>query len=74
MADPRDIRVTVDRSTCIGNGVCAVLAPLAFRLDDQMKAVVTDPGRESVDSLWAAAEACPVQAIYLSAQDQPLYP
>jgi ferredoxin len=39
-----------------------------------MKAVVLDPAAESEQSLLAAAEACPSQAIYLSADGESLYP
>lgn len=74
MAEEHGIQVAVDRSTCIGNGVCVALAPRAFMLDQLMKAVVLDPAAESEQSLLAAAEACPSQAIYLSADGESLYP
>lgn len=74
MSEGHDIEVAVDRSQCIGNGVCVALAPRAFTLDDSMKAVVLDPAAEPELNLFAAAEACPTQAIYLSAGGKPLYP
>jgi ferredoxin len=39
-----------------------------------MKAVVVDPDLETEESLLAAAEACPTQAIYLSIDGEALYP
>jgi len=66
--------VAVDRSLCIGNGICVTLAPAAFALDDTLKAMVLNPALESEDALWEAAQACPTQAIYLSADDKALYP
>lgn len=74
MHEVHDVDVAVDRSTCIGNGICAALAPHAFRLDHQLKAEVLAPQREDEQALWDAATACPVQAIYLSAGGKPLYP
>ncbi|MDQ2743572.1 MAG: ferredoxin [Chloroflexota bacterium] len=74
MAEEHNLKVAVDRGTCIGNGVCVALAPRAFSLDESMKAVVTDSAAESYENLLAAAESCPVQAIYLSADDYPIYP
>jgi len=74
LAEEHGIEVAVDRSACIGNGVCVALAPRAFMLDDIMKAVVLDSASETEQNLLQAAEACPTQAIYLSADDAPLYP
>lgn len=74
MGEGHEIQVAVDRDQCIGNGVCVALAPAAFALDANMKAVVIDPDRESEGALLAAAESCPTQAIYLSAEGQALYP
>lgn len=74
MATEHGIEAAVDRSLCVGNGVCVTLAPRAFRLDDTMKAVVVDPAAEAEENLLAAAETCPTQAIYLSVGGRPLYP
>lgn len=74
MGEEHGISVAVDRSLCIGNGVCVALAPRAFALDDQMKAVVLDPAAEAEAALWEAAQACPTQAIYLSSDGEALYP
>jgi ferredoxin len=68
------IQAAVDRAQCIGNGICTVFAPRAFALDESMKALVLNPSDEQESALLAAAEACPTQAIYLSADGAPLYP
>jgi ferredoxin len=43
-------------------------------LDESIKAVVLDPSKETEQNLLAAAEECPSQAIYLSADGAALYP
>jgi ferredoxin len=68
------IEAAVDRALCVGSGPCFVIAPLAFALDDDMKATVLDPSSESEDHLVEAATECPTQAIYLSADGEALYP
>lgn len=73
MTEPHAIDVAVDRSLCVGSGPCFVLAPHAFALDDLLKAIVLDPSAESEDALFAAADECPTQAIYLSRHGVPLY-
>lgn len=74
MAEEQGITVAVDRDTCVGNGICVALAPRAFVLDNKMKATVVNPEGESYEALLAAAESCPVQAIYLSSDGEPIYP
>lgn len=74
MADKRGIEAAVDRSLCVGSGPCFVLAPRAFQLDADMKAMVLDTSDESEESLLAAAEECPTQAIYLARHGKSLYP
>lgn len=68
------VEAAVDRSLCIGSGPCFTIAPLAFALDDTMKAVVLEPEAETEEALAFAAEECPTQAIYLSRGGRPLYP
>jgi ferredoxin len=69
-----EIEASVDQSLCVGSGPCFVLAPRAFALGANMKAVVLDPAEESEEALLAAAEECPTQAIYLSEAGRPRYP
>ena len=74
MADKRGIEAVVDRSLCVGSGPCFVLALRAFQLDADMKAMVLDTSDESEESLLAAAQECPTQAIYLARHGKSLYP
>jgi ferredoxin len=64
--DDERIQIAIDRAECIGSGQCVVVAPLAFRLDDAMKAEVVDPEGETLDRVLEAAEVCPTRAIYVS--------
>lgn len=45
------------------------IAPQVFQLDDEKKAVVIDPDGDTEENIWAAAEACPPQAIILEDDD-----
>jgi ferredoxin len=74
VAEEHNLTVAVDRDSCVGNGICVALASRAFALDETMKATVVDPARESYEALIAAAESCPVQAIYLSSDGEAIYP
>ena len=59
------MRVQVDRELCIGAGVCVVIAPTYFVLDEQGLALVTRaevaPGDEEL--VRQAEAGCPVEAI-----------
>jgi ferredoxin len=68
------VEISIDRSLCVGSGPCFVLAPRAFALDDDMKAIVLDPSEETEERLIEAATECPTQAIYLSKRGDPVYP
>ncbi len=58
--------VSVDRNLCIGAGSCVALAPKAFELDGENKAVVKGTwSEEDLEMLIAAAKSCPVNAIIL---------
>lgn len=64
-----EMKVTVDRETCIGAASCVGVAPGVFRLDDEYKAVVIDPEGAEDEDIRRAAEACPVQAITIEEDD-----
>jgi ferredoxin len=71
------IKVTVDRSRCIGTGCCAANAPSVFKLDEEKLSTVIDPNGRTMDqaSLYAVAKDCPCAAIVLlDANDEPIYP
>jgi ferredoxin len=74
MSEVHEVEATVDRALCVGSGPCFVLAPQAFGLDDNMKAVVLSTADESAQNLFAAAQECPTQAIFLWRRGESLYP
>ncbi len=57
------MKVRVDRELCAGVGNCVVVAPTVFKLDGENKAVVLDPSSVDEETLMAAAESCPRDAI-----------
>jgi len=59
------MKVKVDRDLCIGVSNCVAIAPTAFKLDEENKAVVLDPSPVDDDTLLQAAESCPENAIII---------
>lgn len=60
-------KVDVIRDKCIGAASCVAVAPLAFNLDDEQKAVVLDTaGQEDAENLLLAAQSCPTAAIVVT--------
>lgn len=57
-------KVVVLRDACIGAAPCTVIAPDAFELDHEGKAVLKD-GWKNVEgkTILEAAQSCPVNAI-----------
>ena len=69
------MKVRVDRELCIGVGNCVAIAPTAFKLDEENKAVVLDPSSVDDQTLMEAAESCPENAIIVEDdQGVQLYP
>ncbi len=69
------MRVKIDRSLCQGLGNCVVSAPSVFKLDEEGKAIVLDPGSVSEEKLREAAEICPFDAIIIEDdQGNQIYP
>lgn len=57
----------IDRNLCIGAATCVAIAPKAWALDDEAKAVILDSAeQESDQALLDAAKGCPVAAIILT--------
>jgi ferredoxin len=54
----------------MGSGLCIVYAPGTFAHDAESKAIVLDPGTDSLDAVQAAIEACPTGAITVAPDDQ----
>jgi ferredoxin len=59
------MKATVDKSLCIGCGLCASDCPAVFAMnDDNIAIVVADPvPAEHKESCRLAAQNCPVEAI-----------
>ncbi|MGA4848598.1 ferredoxin [Streptomyces sp. G5(2025)] len=61
--------VEVDRSVCIGSGMCVITAPGAFALDAARQSHPAAPECDADEQVLAAAEGCPVEAIALTLAD-----
>jgi len=60
----RKYHVIIDRGICIGAATCVALAPRAFALDDEAKAIlIENADLETDEAILAAAKGCPVSAI-----------
>jgi len=69
------MKVKVDRESCIGVSNCVAIAPTVFKLDDQNKVAVLDPGSVDQETLIEAAKSCPENAIIIEDDDgNQLYP
>ncbi len=69
-------RVSVDRTRCVGSGLCAGAAPGAFRLDGARRSHPVAEETEPSEAVLDAAESCPVEAvaIRLAGTGQPIFP
>lgn len=72
----RKLTVTIDRALCIGAGSCIAVAPKAFALDNQAKAIFLPSLEEETDeSIFDAAKSCPTAAIIIhDEQGKQVYP
>jgi ferredoxin len=69
------MKVTIDRSLCVGISNCVAVAPTVFQLDEENKAKVLDITSATEDKLMSAAESCPVNAIIVEDdQGNQVYP
>ncbi|KQX16778.1 ferredoxin [Streptomyces sp. Root431] len=68
--------VEVDRSVCIGSGMCVNHAPASFRLDTARQSHPVEPEVDAGETVLAAAEGCPVEAILIALADggEPVFP
>ena len=55
-------KVSVDKDTCIGCGVCESLCPDVFKMNDENKAEVLEAETDA-SCAEDAASSCPVNAI-----------
>jgi ferredoxin len=63
MADESPYRIEIDRSICMGSGVCVVYAPETFDIDEETKSVVQDPEGNPFAQIEAAVAGCPTGAL-----------
>ncbi len=72
----RKLTMKIDRDLCIGAATCVALAPKAWALDDEAKAIILDTASEESDqALLDAAKGCPVMAIIITDEDgKQIYP
>ncbi|MEU1115214.1 MULTISPECIES: ferredoxin [unclassified Streptomyces] len=61
--------VEVDRSVCIGSGMCVLTAPGRFELDTARQSHPADAETDANEKVLEAAEGCPVEAITLTLAD-----
>ncbi len=63
----RKLTMRIERNLCIGAATCVALAPKAWALDDEAKAIILDTAGEETDEiLIEAARGCPVLAIIIT--------
>ncbi len=59
-------QIKIDRNLCIGAATCVAIAPKAFNLDNEAKAILLPTAEEESDqTILEAAKSCPVAAIIL---------
>lgn len=63
------LKITVNKTRCIGSGDCVETAPAVFQLDDDGKSDVVNPTGAGDNSIVAAARSCPVKAITVVDED-----
>ena len=63
MGDADKLKITVDRETCIGDGLCCNDAPETFEMDDDQLAIVKEPPGDNREAILKAANSCPVESI-----------
>lgn len=66
----RKLTMWIDQDLCIGAATCVAIAPKAWALNDEAKAIILDTSSEETDEiLIEAAKACPVMAIFIVDED-----
>lgn len=69
MGDELPYRIEIDRTACMGSGVCVVYASETFDIDEETKSVVQDPAGNPLAQIEAAVAGCPTGAITLVRTD-----
>jgi ferredoxin len=62
------VKVSVDRTRCVGTGICEVTVPAVFELDDRADLTILEPeiGPDQIDAVRTAVSHCPTQALTLT--------
>ena len=60
---PKKLKATVNPDMCVGNGMCVIVAPEVFRLNEARKSTVMQQAADGGQPVLEAAGACPVEAI-----------
>ena len=63
------IKATVNPNLCVGNAMCAIIAPKVFRLNEARQSEVIDQKGGIGETALEAAGACPVGAITVIAAE-----
>lgn len=59
----KHVRIEIDPDRCVGSRICVAIAPKVFVLDEYGQAKVSDVEGDTLESIRAAAEGCPLSAI-----------
>lgn len=57
--------IKVDRDLCVTLAVCLGIAPQVFELDEDGKAIITNPDGADIHTILEACKGCPVNALIL---------
>ncbi len=63
------IKITIDKTKCLGCGTCTALCPKVFKIvetPDGMKAEVVNPNGDTQENIKMAADSCPTTAISIT--------
>ncbi|OGY23876.1 MAG: hypothetical protein A2172_05065 [Candidatus Woykebacteria bacterium RBG_13_40_15] len=68
-------KIQIDRTLCMGDGICTAIAPNTFELNSEGKSTVKNPTGDSDEKILEAVKACPVKAMLLKDEnDKQVYP
>jgi ferredoxin len=70
----RGLEVIIDPNRCIANAKCTTVSPGVFVLDDETGIAVLADEDATVEQIFAAARACPTQAIIIEQYGRRMYP
>lgn len=66
-ATVRNLKIHIDRNLCIGAASCVAVAPKAYNLDSEAKAIMLPTvSEESDQAIIDGAKSCPVAAIIIT--------